>query len=47
MPIACRESGPIARRSGICPAQNQGEIIAACSGPGFNSLFLLARVLRN
>ena len=26
MPIACRESGPIARGSGICPAQNQGEI---------------------
>jgi hypothetical protein len=43
----CRGSGPIARRSGICPAQSQGDIIAARSGPSFSSLFLLARVLRH
>jgi hypothetical protein len=36
MPITyfnCRGSGPIARRSGICPAHNQADIIAARSGP--------------
>jgi hypothetical protein len=36
---------PVARRSGICPAQNQREIIAACSGRRFSLLFFLARVL--